>query len=80
MDCHILHSILVVIILLFTIDFIYYHYVKYRSKQKKKKTHCRTYKNIEVENNECKNVRIKNRMCYYFDDKIKCEDFDFDNI
>ena len=36
MDCHILHSILVVIILLFTIDFIYYHYVKYRSKQKKK--------------------------------------------
>ena len=78
MDCHILHSILVVIILLFTIDFIYYHYVKYRSK--KKKTHCRTYRNIEVENNEFKNVRIKNRMCYYFDDKIKCEDFDFDNI
>ena len=37
MDCHILHSILVVIILLFTIDFIYYHYVKYRSKQNKKK-------------------------------------------
>ena len=47
---------------------------------KKKKTHCRTYKNIEVENNEFKNVRIKNRMCYYFDDKTKCEDFDFDNI
>ena len=77
MDCYILHSILVVIILLFTIDFIYYHYVKYRLKQQ---THCRTYKNIEVENNEFKNVRIKNRICYYFDDKIKCEDFDFDNI
>ena len=33
-----------------------------------------------MENNELKNVRIKNRMCYNFDDIIKLEDFDFDNI
>ena len=25
-------------------------------------------------------VRIKNRTCYYFDDIIKLEDFDLDNI
>ena len=25
-------------------------------------------------------VRIKNRTCYYFDDIIKLEDFDIDNI
>ena len=27
-----------------------------------------------------KNFDIKNRTCYYFDDIIKTEDFDFDNI
>ena len=27
-----------------------------------------------------KKVRIKNRMCYYFDDIIKLEDFHIDNI
>ena len=27
-----------------------------------------------------KNIAIKNRLCYYFDDKIKVEDIDFDNI
>ena len=26
--------------------------------------------------NEFKKVHIKNRMCYYFDDIIKLEDFD----
>ena len=25
-------------------------------------------------------IRIKNRTCYYFDDIIKFEDFDFDSI
>ena len=25
-------------------------------------------------------MRIKNRTCYYFDDIIKLEDFDIDNI
>ena len=33
-----------------------------------------------MENNEFKKVSIKIRMCYYFDDIIKLEDFDFDNI
>ena len=33
-----------------------------------------------MENNEFKNVHIKNRTCYQFDDIIKLEDFDFDNI
>ena len=33
-----------------------------------------------MENNEFKNVRIKNHTCYYFNDLIKFEDFDFDNI
>ena len=30
-----------------------------------------------MENNTLKKVRIKNRMCYYFDDIIKFENFDF---
>ena len=33
-----------------------------------------------MENNEFNNVCIKNRTCYYFDDVIKLEDFDLDNI
>ena len=33
-----------------------------------------------MENNEFKKVSIKIRMCCYFDDIIKLEDFDFDNI
>ena len=33
-----------------------------------------------MENNELKKVRIKNRTCYYFDDIIKLEHFDLDNI
>ena len=33
-----------------------------------------------MENNKYKKVRIKNRTCYYFDDIIKVEDFEFNNI
>ena len=33
-----------------------------------------------MENNEFKGVCIKNLTCYYFDDIIKLEDFDLDNI
>ena len=33
-----------------------------------------------MENNEFLNVRIKNRACYYFDDIIKFENIDFNNI
>ena len=43
-----------------------------------KKPYCCT--SIKMENNEFENVSIKNRTCYYLDDIIKIEDFDFDNI
>ena len=33
-----------------------------------------------MESNEFKNVCIKNRTCYYFDDIIKLEDIGIDNI
>ena len=33
-----------------------------------------------MENNEFEKVRIKNLTCYYFDDMIRLEDFDRDNI
>ena len=33
-----------------------------------------------MENNKFKKIRIKNRTCYYLDDIIKLERFDFDNI
>ena len=33
-----------------------------------------------MENNEYKKVSIKIRTCYYFDDIIKIEHFDFDSI
>ena len=33
-----------------------------------------------MENNEFYKVCIKNHTCYYFDDMIKLEDFDIDNI
>ena len=33
-----------------------------------------------MENNELKKVRITNRTCYYFNDIIKSEDFDLDNV
>ena len=33
-----------------------------------------------MKNNELKEVHIKNRICYYFDDITKLEDFDIDNI
>ena len=33
-----------------------------------------------MENNELKKVCVKNRTCNYFNDLIKLEDFDIDNI
>ena len=36
---------------------------------------------MKVESNdELKEITIKNRTCYYFDEMIKFEDFDFDNM
>ena len=31
-------------------------------------------------NDELKEIDMKNRVCYYFDDIIKIEDFNLDNI
>ena len=33
-----------------------------------------------MEDNVFKKVRIKNRTCFYFNDIIKLENFDIDNI
>ena len=33
-----------------------------------------------MESNNSKETDIENRTCYYFDDIIKIEDFEFDNI
>ena len=35
---------------------------------------------MKVENNEFQKVCVKNRTCFYFDDIIKLEDFDLDNV
>ena len=61
-DCYILHTVLLAIILLLIIIAICYHYAKQKG----------IYK---MENNEFKEVRIKN-----FDDIIKLDDSDLDNI
>ena len=31
-------------------------------------------------NDELKEIDVKNRTCYYFDDVIKIEDFNSDNV
>ena len=38
------------------------------------------HQQYQMENSEFKKVYIKKCMCYYFDDIIKLEDFDLDNI
>ena len=76
MDCYILHTFLLVIILIFMIAIICYYYEKHRSKQEKH----RHINNIKIENNELKKVGVKNCTCCYFDGIIKTEDFDFDNV
>ena len=74
MDCYILHTVLRVVILLFTIAFICCRYAKQKSKQKN------IGMNIKMENNALKKVCIKICTCYYFDEMPKFEDFDFGNI
>ena len=76
-DCYIFHTVLSAIMLLLIITIICYLYPNDKSKLKK------TYwgaDNIKVEKNPSKTVCNKNRTCYYFDDIIKLEDFDFDNV
>ena len=44
-------------------------------------TYCPPYiHNENKRNNKLKETNIKNRTCCYFDDIIKFEDFDLDNI
>ena len=65
MDCYILHLILVVIILLFIIAFICYHYEKYRSKQRHigaptvKKFPWKIVLNLILKNNLIYNISCK---------------------
>ena len=75
MDCYILHTVLLVIILLVMIAIICYHYEKGRSKLKKVMPH-----KINLKHNEFKTGRIKNRTSYYFNCIIKFEDFYYGNI
>ena len=75
MDCYILHSFLLVTIFLFIIFIICYDYVKHRSKQKDSRTLTKWNEEWEI-----KKACIKNCSCYYFDDIIKIENFDFENI
>ena len=56
MECYILHTVLLKLILLFIIAIIGYRCAKHKSKQKK----CWPINNIKMENNELKNVSIKN--------------------
>ena len=72
-DCYILNAVLLVIILLFIIPIICYHYAKHRSNRK----------NIlaqKMENKEFKKFWIKNCTCYYCNDINKFEDFWFENF
>ena len=73
MDYYILHTVLLIIILLFIIAIICYHSAKHISKR----TNILLYQQYKIENNE---VSTKNQTCYYFDDIIKLKDCNFDNI
>ena len=67
MSCYIAPTVLLVIILLFILLLFAI-------------TSQSINNNMKVENDEFQKVRIKNRTCFYFDDIIKLEDFDLDNI
>ena len=75
-DCYILNTVLLVIIL--QIDNYYYLLSLCKTRSKEKGIDALIIKNEKI--NEFKKVRIKNLTCYYFDDIIKLEDFDIDNI
>ena len=76
MDCYILQTVFLMIMLVFIIAIIYYSHANI---SQNRRTYCRV-NDIKMENNEFKKVCIKNRTRYYFDDTIKFEDFDFDNF
>ena len=72
-----IHFILMVIICLLLLIVIcvncYFCYTKYRSKQK----NLLPFHDISI---KLKEIDVKNCTCYYFDEIIKIEDFDFNNI
>ena len=72
LDCYILHTFLLMIILLFLTAIICYYYAKHRSKL----GNILRANTIKMESNEF----IKNCMCYYLYDINKFKGFDFDNI
>ena len=76
MNCYILYMVLLVVILLFIITVIGYHYAKNKSRQKK----YWPTNNAEMEKDESKKHSIINHMCYYFNDINRFEEFYFDNI
>ena len=66
---------------------IYCYLIKYKSKQKHLLPHYIT--NVKLMNDKLNNIYskdalkeidIKNRTCYYFDDIIRIEDFNINNI
>ena len=75
MNCYILHRFISDHI---TIDNCYYLLSLCKTLVKTKRH--RYTNNINMENNEFKNVCKKHCICYCFNDIIKLEDFDFDNI
>ena len=86
MNCCILRTVLVVVILLFLIAIICYQCTKQSSKQKiywRKIMEEHWKLKIMEEKEKWKKKEIfctKNCTCYYFDDIIKFEEFNFDNI
>ena len=76
-DCYILRTFLLATILLFMITIIFYHYSKHRFKQKK------YWRYIEIKidkNDKLKKIGTKKCTRYSFNDIIKVEGLDFDNI
>ena len=74
MNFCILHKVLLVVILLFIIAIVCCHYIKHRSKCTGPLT-IQKWRKLKI-----KKVIIKNGTRYYFDEIIKFEDFDSDNI
>ena len=73
---YVLHNFLLAIILLLMTIIICYHYVRHRSKLKNILQCCQE----KIENYEFYKVLVKSHTRYYFDDIIRLEDFDIDNI
>ena len=78
MDSHILHTFILVVILLFIIAIICYHYTSLQLRSKQKDIGTLTIK--KTKNNKLKKFVLKYCTCHYSDDIIKIENCDFDNI